>query len=43
VLDLSWNCLGDDLTALPFYEQLVNNEIKHPDRLFNNFSMNEAL
>ena len=43
VLDLSWNCLGDDLTALPSYEQLVNNEINHPTRLFNNFSMNEAL
>ena len=43
VLDLSWNCLGDDLTALPFYEQLVNKEINHPDRLFNNFSINEAL
>ena len=43
VLDLSWNCLGDDLTALPTYEQLVNNEINHPTRLFNNFSINEAL
>ena len=43
VLDLSWNCLGDDLIALPSYEHLVNNEINHPDRLFNNFSINEAL
>ena len=43
VLDLSWNCLGDDLISLPTYEQLVNRELNHPERLFNNFSMNEAL
>ena len=43
ILDLSWNIIGDDLTALPTYEHLVNSEIKHPEREFNNFSINEAL
>ena len=43
ILDLSWNNIGDDLTALPTYEHLVNSEITHPERQFNNFSINEAL
>ena len=43
ILDLSWNCIGDDLTAVPTYEHLVNSELTHPEREFNNFSMNEAL
>ena len=43
ILDLSWNIIGDDLTALPTYENLVNREITHPERQFNNFSINEAL
>ena len=43
ILDLSWNVIGDDLTALPSYEHLVNSEYTHPERQFNNFSMNEAL
>ena len=43
VFDLSWNALGDELITPPTYEQLVNKEINHPDRLFNNFSLNEAL
>ena len=43
VLDLSWNSLGDELITLPSYEQLVNKELNHPERLFNNFSLNEAL
>ena len=43
ILDLSWNCIGDDLTALPTYEHLVNSEYTHPEREFNNFSINEAL
>ena len=43
MLDLSWNIIGDDLTAIPSYEQLVNSEYTHPERQFNNFSMNEAL
>ena len=43
ILDLSWNCLGDDLISVPLYEQLVNNQLNHPERLFNNFSLNEAL
>ena len=43
ILDLSWNIIGDDLTALPTYEHLVNSEITHPERQFNNFSINEAL
>ena len=43
ILDLSWNCIGDDLTDLPTYEHLVNSEINHPEREFNNFSINEAL
>ena len=43
ILDLSWNCIGDDLTELPSYEHLVNSEYTHPEREFNNFSINEAL
>ena len=43
ILDLSWNLIGDDLTALPTYEHLVNSEITHPEREFNNYSINEAL
>ena len=43
ILDLSWNCIGDDLTSSPAYESLVNNEINHPERLFNNYALNETL
>ena len=43
ILDISWNLIGDDLTALPTYEHLVNSEITHPEREFNNYSINEAL
>ena len=43
ILDLSWNCIGDDLTAIPTYEHLVNSEYTHPERQFNNYSINEAL
>ena len=43
ILDLSWNCIGDDLTGIPSYEHLVNSEYTHPERQFNNFSINEAL
>ena len=43
ILDLSWNIIGDDLTALPTYEHLVNSEITHPERQFNNFSINEVM
>ena len=35
ILDLSWNCIGDDLTSSPAYETLVNNELNHPEKLFN--------
>jgi len=43
ILDLSWNCIGDDLTSIPKYESLVNKELNHPERLFNNFALNETL
>ena len=43
ILDLSWNCIGDDLTSSPAYETLVNNELNHPERLFNNYALNETL
>ena len=43
ILDLSWNCIGDDLTSTPKYESLVNRELNHPERLFNNFALNETL
>ena len=43
ILDLSWNVIGDDLVFLPSYEEIVNSEIKHPDKNFDNFSLNEAL
>ena len=43
MLDLSWNCIGDDLTSTPKYESLVNKELNHPERLFNNFALNETL
>jgi len=43
ILDLSWNCIGDDLTSFPIYETLVNNELNHPEREFNNYALNETL
>ena len=43
ILDISWNCIGDDLTKLPTYESLVNKEIKHPEKTFDNFQLNEVL
>ena len=43
ILDLSWNCIGDDLTSSPAYETLVNNELNHPEKLFNNYALNETL
>ena len=43
ILDLSWNCIGDDLTSPPAYESLVNNELNHPERLFNNYALDETL
>ena len=43
ILDLSWNCIGDDLTSMPKYESLVNKELNHPEKLFNNFALNETL
>ena len=43
ILDLSWNCIGDDLTSLPTFESLVNKEIKHPEKTFDNFQLNEVL
>ena len=43
VLDLSWNCIGDDLVELPSYEELVNSEIKYPNKTFDNFTLEEAL
>ena len=43
ILDISWNLIGDDLTTIPSYEELVNSEIKHPDKNFDNFALNEAL
>ena len=32
VLDLSWNCIGDDLVELPSYEELVNSQLKYPEK-----------
>jgi Ran GTPase-activating protein (RanGAP) involved in mRNA processing and transport len=43
VLDLSWNCIGDDLVEIPSYEELVNSEIKYPNKTFDNFTLEEAL
>ena len=43
VLDLSWNCIGDDLVEIPSYEELVNSEIKYPNKTFDNFALEEAL
>ena len=43
MLDISWNLIGDDLTTIPSYEELVNSEIKHPDKNFDNFALDEAL
>ena len=42
-LDISWNLIGDDLTTIPSYEELVNSELKHPDKNFDNFALDEAL
>ena len=43
ILDLSWNCIGDDLVIIPSYEELANSEIRHPDKNFDNFALEEAL
>ena len=43
ILDLSWNCIGDDLTSTPKYESIVNKELNHPEKLFNNYALNETL
>ena len=43
MLDLSWNVIGDDLISIPTYEEIVNKEIKHPEKNFDNFALNEAL
>ena len=43
ILDISWNLIGDDLITIPSYEELVNSEIKHPDKNFDNFALDEAL
>ena len=42
-LDLSWNCIGDSLTSELTYESIVNKALNHPERLYNNFTLNEAL
>ena len=42
-LDISWNLIGDDLINIPSYEELVNSQIKHPDKNFDNFALDEAL
>ena len=43
ILDISWNCIGDDLVIIPSYEELANSEIRHPDKIFDNFALEEAL
>ena len=43
ILDISWNCIGDDLVTIPSYEELANSEIRHPDKIFDNFALEEAL
>ena len=43
LLDLSWNCIGDDLVIIPSYEELVNSELKYPEKNFDNFALEEAL
>ena len=43
ILDISWNVIGDDLIQIPTYEEIVNKEIKHPEKKFDNFALNEAL
>ena len=42
-LDLSWNCIGDALTSQLTYESIVNRALNHPERLYNNFKLNETL
>ena len=42
-LDLSWNCIGDALTSQLTYESIVNRALNHPERLYNNFALNETL
>ena len=43
ILDISWNCIGDDLVIIPSYEELANSEIRHPEKSFDNFALEEAL
>ena len=42
-LDLSWNCIGDAMTSELSYESIVNRALNHPERLYNNFTLNETL
>ena len=42
-LDMSWNVIGDDLITIPSYEELVNSQIKYPEKNFDNFALDEAL
>ena len=42
-LDLSWNCIGDAMTSELTYESIVNKALNHPERLYNNFTLNETL
>ena len=42
-LDLSWNCIGDALTSKLSYETIVNKSLNHPEKLYNNFALNETL
>ena len=43
LLDLSYNCIGNDLILTPSYEEVVNTDYKNPNRLFNNFALDETL
>ena len=43
ILDISWNNIGNNFNIEPSYEELVNNDLYHPERLFNNFAINETM
>ena len=43
VLDLSWNNIGNNFSKPIIYEELVNQNLNDPNRVFNNHIINESL
>ena len=43
VLDIGWNIIGNDFTSSLSYEELVNQNLKNPEKKFLNFTLAETL